>query len=299
MTPPPTDSGSPAESLPAQIAGAILRASREGPPLVSCNVIAVPPDHTARLGDKLLVLDDGETLGSLGGGPLQTTVEAAALAAIPRHALETLFFTPGGVRLEGRRAIDAAAAVVEILVEVIEPAATLLIVGGGHVGRAIGEIGALLGMSVAVIDDREDFANAERFPFADHVICGDFAEELDRFPVNGNSYVVLVSRGHKVDELSLARVAERGAAYVGMIGSKRRTRTVLEHLAAQGVHDDALDRIFTPIGLDIRAETPEEIAIAVLAEIVLVRRGGSGRPLSPAGLATATGASPADRGEAP
>lgn len=274
-------------SLPGRIAGEILRASRDGPPLVSCNVIASPPHVPTRLGDKMLVFAGGDTLGRLDGGPLQAAVETHALAAIPRHAVETVFFTPDGERLQGRRAVEAASDVVEVLIEVVEPAATLLIVGGGHVGRAIAEIGALLGLSVAVIDDREEYARPDRFPFADQVICGDFATELDRFPINATTYVVLVSRGHKVDELSLACVVERGAAYVGMIGSKRRTRTVLEHLADQGADPAALARVFTPIGLDIQAETPEEIATSILAEILLVRRGGTGRPLSPAGLALA------------
>ena len=267
-------------ALPARIAAAILAASREGPPLVSCSVIAAPAGHPAEPGDKMLVFQDGETLGALAGPALHDAVRDAALAAIPRHAVETAFFTPAGDILTGRRAVAEAAEVVEVLMEVVEPAATLLVVGGGHVGRAIGEIGAILGMSVAVLDDREDYANRDRFPFADQVICGDFAQELDRFPITANTFVVLVSRGHKVDELGLARVVERGAAYVGMIGSKRRTRTVLEHLTAAGVDAAALERVFTPIGLDIRAETPEEIALAVLAEITLVRRGGGGRPLS-------------------
>ena len=144
-------------------------------------------------------------------------------------------------------------------------------------------------MSVAVLDDREDYANPQRFPFADTVICGDFAEELARFPITSNTYIVLVSRGHIVDELSLKHVVERGAAYVGMIGSKRRTRTVLEHLREEGVAADALARVFTPIGLDIGAETPEEIALSLLAEMVLVRRGGSGRPLSGHGRELAGG----------
>ena len=267
-------------SLPARIAAAVLSASREGPPLVSCSVIAAPDGHAARPGDKLLVFQDGGTLGSMAGPALHDAVRRAALAAIPRHAVETVFFTLAGDPLTGRRAVADAPEVVEVLMEVVEPAATLLVVGGGHVGRAIGEIGAILGMSVAVLDDREDYANRDRFPFADAVICGDFAQELDRFPITANTFIVLVSRGHKVDELSLARVVERGAGYVGMIGSKRRTRTVLEHLADSGVDPAALERVFTPIGLDIQAETPEEIALAVLAEITLVRRGGSGRPLS-------------------
>ena len=275
-----TEGASDGSSLPARMAAAILSASRAGPPLVNCSVIAAPAGHPAQLGDKMLVFQDGETLGALAGPELHEAARRAALTAIPRHAVETVFLTPAGERLEGRRAVAEAAEVVEVLMEVVEPAATLLVVGGGHVGRAIGEIGAILGMSVAVLDDREDYANRDRFPFADQVICGDFAQELDRFPITANTFIVLVSRGHKVDELGLARVVERGAAYVGMIGSKRRTRTVLEHLAADGVDAAALERVFTPIGLDIQAETPEEIALAVLAEITLVRRGGGGRPLS-------------------
>ena len=281
-----------AESPQSRMAQEILRASREGPPVVSCTVIAAPDGAGAgalRPGGKMLVYADGRVLGGLGGGPLEAAVRDAAGAAIPRHGVETYAFTPRGERLEGRRAVEAAPAVVEVMLEVVEPSPALLVVGGGHVGRAVGEIGAILGMSVAVLDDREDYANPQRFPFADTVICGDFAEELGRFPITSNTYIVLVSRGHIVDELSLKHVVERGAAYVGMIGSKRRTRTVLEHLREEGVDADALARVFTPIGLDIGAETPEEIALSLLAEMVLVRRGGSGRPLSGHGRELAGG----------
>ena len=260
----------------------ILRASRGGAPVVTCTVI-VAPEHDAaspRAGDKLLVFSDGRALGGLGGGPLEAAIVDLAVDAISQHVVQTFAFSLAGERIVGRAAARAAPEVVEVLLEVIEAPATLLVVGGGHVGRSLGEIGALLGMRVAVLDDRAEYASRERFPFADTVICGDFAEELDRFPIDANTYVVLVSRGHKVDELSLRHVAERGAAYLGMIGSRRRTRTVLEHLRAEGVPAEALARVFTPIGLDIGAETPAEIALAVLAEIVLTRREGSGRPLS-------------------
>jgi xanthine dehydrogenase accessory factor len=277
---------------PPTISAEILRASRDGPALVSCTVLttsgdAAAADHT--VGAKLLVYPDGHTLGDLHlAAALAAAVQQEALHAIPRHSIETVAYTPDGQRLEGRRAIESAPAVVEILLEVIEPSPTLLVVGGGHVGRSIGELGALLGMSVAILDDREEYANAERFPFADTVICGDFADELDRFPINAGTYVVMVSRGHKVDELSLGHVAGRGAAYVGMIGSLRRTATVLDHLRQDGVDAGALDRVFTPIGLDIGSETPAEIALAVIAEITLVRRGGTGSPLSPVGQQLAT-----------
>ena len=268
---------------PGEIAQALLCAARDGPALASCTVLSAPDSAGAASADRMLVPAEGAPIGGIGGGEFEAAVIAQARAAIPRHLVATLTFSLQGELIEGRRAIEAAGEVVEILVEVVEPPARLLVVGGGHVGRSIVEFGALLGMSTAVLDDREDYASPERFPFADRVICGDFAEELERFPIDANTYIVLVSRGHIVDELSLRQVAARGAAYVGMIGSKRRTRTVLEHLSEEGIDADALAKVFTPIGLDIGAETPEEIALSVLAEIVLVRRGGGALPMSPRG----------------
>lgn len=278
----------PETATAGALAAALLRAARKGPAVAACTVLSAS-DGSAVVGAKMLVPQDGPPLGSIGGGALEAAVVERARAAIPQHLVATLAFTPQGELVEGRRAIEAADAIVEVLIEVVEPAATLLVVGGGHVGRAVGEVGALLGMEVAILDDREDYANPERFPYPCSVICGDFGEELERFPINANTYIVLVSRGHLVDELSLRQVAERGAGYVGMIGSKRRTRTVLEHLADEGLDREALARVFTPIGLDIGAETPEEIAVAVLAEIILVRRGGGALPMSERGRAIAAG----------
>lgn len=263
----------------AEIARALLVAAREGPAVASCTVMGATDGVEVALGAKMLVYED-RNLGEIGGGPLEAAVTDFGRSAIPKHLVQTCAFTPRGELVEGRRAIESADAIVEILVEVVEPAATLLVVGGGHVGLAVGQLGAMLGMEVAIIDDREDYANEDRFPYEANVICGDFGEELERFPITANTYIVLVSRGHKVDELALRSVAERGAGYVGMIGSKRRTRTVLQHLAEEGIEPQALDKVFTPIGLDIGAETPEEIAVSVLGEIILVRRGGGAQPMS-------------------
>jgi len=136
-----------------------------------------------------------------------------------------------------------------------------------------------LGYQVAILDDREEFADPERIPEADEVICDDFAAAIDRFPINANTSIVLVTRGHRQDELSLRRCLGRGAAYLGMIGSRRRTAAVLEHLAAEGFDPAELAKVRTPIGLDIGAETPEEIAVAVMAEVILLSRGGTGAPM--------------------
>jgi xanthine dehydrogenase accessory factor len=112
---------------------------------------------------------------------------------------------------------------------------------------------------------------------ADHVMAGNLTSHLDAFPIDQTTYAVLVSRGHKQDETALRAVVTRGAAYVGMIGSRRRVATVLRHLAEEGYPVEALERVYTPVGFDIGAETPEEIAVAIIAEIINVRRGGTGR----------------------
>lgn len=264
----------------ADIAAEVLRASREGPPVAVVTVIRAPRASAAGVGAKLLVRADGSRLGSLGGGALEEATAQDALEALtarPRRAVTTVFYSIEGERVARR---EAASDAVEVMIEVVEPPSTLLVVGAGHIGQALCAFGARTGFSVAVLDDREEFANRQRLPEADAVLCGDIAEELRRFRIDANTYVVLVSRGHKQDEIALREVVGRGAAYVGMIGSRRRVETVLRHLAEEGFDRAALDAVRTPIGLDIGAETPEEIAISILAEVILARRGGSGRPMS-------------------
>ncbi len=264
----------------ARIADEVVRASRAGAPVVVATVVRVPEGKGVAVGEKLLVHPDGARLGAIGLGALAKAIErdcAAALTRRPRIAVETLYYDASGAKMDR---VEAGGTAVEVMIEVIEREATLLIVGAGHVGQAIATLAQPTGFSVAVLDDREAFANEERFPMADRVICGDFAEELRGFPIDGNTYVIMVSRGHKQDELALREVAASEAAYVGMIGSLRRVSTVLTHLAQEGIPREALERVHTPIGLDIGAETPEEIAVSVVAELVLVRRGGTGQKLS-------------------
>ncbi len=264
----------------SRIARAVVEAAQGGPPIAVATVIRAPEGESPAVGEKLLVRREGDRLGSLGGGPLDEAVAADARAALtrrPRILVESRFYRADGARVER---LQADAGAFEVMIEVTERPATLLIVGAGHVGHSIATIGAQAGFSVAVLDDRESFANAERFPMAARVICGDFVEELRRLAIDANTYVVLVSRGHKQDEISLGEVIATGAAYVGMIGSLRRVSTVLTHLAQEGHPKDALERVHTPIGLDIGAETPEEIAVAVIAEVIAVRHGGGGEKLS-------------------
>jgi xanthine dehydrogenase accessory factor len=232
-------------------------------------------------GAKFLVRADGTSLGDFGGAEFEATLIEDCLAAMrefPRRPVQALYYLPEGARIH-RLEVKGGADAYEVMFEIIEAPVTLLIVGGGHIGLSLATIAAHVGFSVAVIDDRELYANAERFPMADRVMAGDFNEHLPSFPIGAHTYIVLVSRGHKQDETALRLVVGRGAAYVGMIGSKRRVSTVLRHLAEEGYPIDALERVYTPIGFDIGAETPEEIAISIMAELIAVRRGGSGRPM--------------------
>jgi xanthine dehydrogenase accessory factor len=157
----------------------------------------------------------------------------------------------------------------------------LVIVGAGHVARPLCEVGAMLGFRVTVLDDRPEFATRERFPHAAEVRPADFADPLRGIRITRRTYLVLVTRGHKYDFEAL-RGLLLGAevpAYVGMIGSRRRTRAALEALAREGIGAERLAAVHAPIGLDVGAETPEEIAVAIAAELVMARRGGTGQPL--------------------
>jgi xanthine dehydrogenase accessory factor len=261
-------------SVMSEIAQEVLQAMEGGAPVVSATVVqsSLPGIQP---GDKLLVRSDGTVLGGLGSVEIERAVVQHCVDAIPRHAVETIRLTAAGEIVGDRH----EAAAVEVMIEVVEAPVRLVVVGGGHIGRSLIRMGAEVGFSCTVIDDRPDYANRERFPEADHVICADFEPALAELPVDQNTYIVLVTRGHKQDETSLRCLVGRPAAYLGMIGSKRRTGAVLQHLQDDGFDLDALARVRTPIGLDIGAETPEEIAVSILAEIIMTRRGGTGRSM--------------------
>ena len=144
-------------------------------------------------------------------------------------------------------------------------------------GLAVAQAGLFLGFRVTVIDDRAEFVARERFPDERiHLIADDFVAALQSLKITPASHLVIVTRGHKHDEICLHEVMNKPARYIGMIGSRRRTTTIRAHLKREGVRDELLRRVYAPIGLDIGAQTPEEIALAILAEIVMIRRGGTG-----------------------
>ncbi|MEX0684194.1 MAG: XdhC/CoxI family protein [Dehalococcoidia bacterium] len=264
------------------ISDEIVRALEGGPPVLVATVIAAPADQHDRISAKLLVRSDGSKIGTLGIPALDDAVLGGAPEAFKRHRVHTRYLSPDGEDLTRH---DTAPGTFQVMVEVHEQACSLVIAGGGHVGKALSEVATLCGFSVTIVDDRPEYANADRFPEADRVIRGHFDDVLAEYPLDATTYVVAVTRGHRHDEASLRCVIGRGAAYVGMIGSRRRAAAVLQHLREEGLDPDALAEVRTPIGLDIGAESPEEIAVAIMAEIILHRRGGTGRTLSSSGSA--------------
>ncbi len=244
----------------------IVGALAGGEPVVEVVVLrSEDPDIT--VGARSVVWED-RVAGTLG------TPEAdARAAAAARQALRS--------RKAATQRIEASAGAFEIFVEPHNPPDELLIVGAGHIARPLCEVGALVGFGVTVLDDRPGFATRERFPEAVRLIQADFSDPFRDVPLGPGTYLVLVTRGHKYDYDALRDILLRGVelAYIGMVGSQRRVRAALEQLVREGIPAEKLGRVYAPIGLDIGAETPEEIAISIVAELVRVRRGGAGGSL--------------------
>jgi xanthine dehydrogenase accessory factor len=266
-----TEHGDGARLTPAAAARLAREALSGGEPLVLATVVEAPPagpHGSPRVGDRLCVRADGRA-GTLGDAALDAAVEAAARALLAGEG------RPGMVRVgDGARACS-------VYLEIHRPPPSLVIVGAGHIARPLCRVGAMLGFRVTVLDDRPEFATPDRFPEAAEVRRADFSDPFRGVRTGAGTSLVLVTRGHKYDFEALRGLLLRDErpGYVGMVGSRRRTRAALEMLVREGIPPERLAAVHAPIGLDVGAETPEEIAVAIAAELVLVRRGGTGRPL--------------------
>lgn len=249
-----------------RIAETLGQHMREGRPVALATVIYCSGPTSCAIGAKIIVTSQG-VQGSLGWKALEDRVTTDAQAALAQKRTYTADYAFGS-----EYAPEGGAA--EVLIEVFVPAPTLLIVGAGHIAVPLARMGKILDFQVVVLDDRASFANKERFPEADRVIAAGFEETLRRFPLTNNTYIVLVTRGHAHDVPCLKEVIDSPAAYIGMIGSRRRVWAVFKLLHDDGMPTAKLGRVYAPIGLDIGAETPGEIAASIIAEIVKIQRGG-------------------------
>ena len=209
-------------------------------------------------GQKAIVLDPGGLEGELGDGQLGQTVKALALEAISKKKRGLVEIKPG----------------VQVFFDIISPELKLIVCGAGHIAIPLARFARDMGFQVTVLDDRDDFAQPARFPGCD-VMAAEFAVTLRELPLNHATFVVVITRGHEHDADCLMEILKKETAYVGLIGSRRRVRFVLETLEKQGIAKERLQQVFTPIGTPIGAESPAEIALSIVAELVCVHRKGS------------------------
>lgn len=227
---------------------------------------------------RMFACDDGWTQGTLGSPGLDAHLRDAAATCIAQRRSHVATVTDAGLMSAGRSPRDEAP---QIFVEVIERPPRLVIAGAGHCALPLSRIGRMLGFDIVILDDRPECATGERFPDASRILVGDLGVQIDALALDADSSVVLVTRGHKQDEEILRRIVHLPLAYIGMIGSRRRIRAVFADMERDGYDPAHLDRVHAPIGLDIGAETPEEIAVSILGEIIRVRKGrGDGRSLA-------------------
>lgn len=226
-------------------------------------VVNVAEGSSTRLGAKLLLRLDGSVAGSLGTAALDSQAVEVASKLAEVGSVESLTTSDGA----------------EVFIEGFTTPPTLVMVGGGHVGKATADLAHSLGYRVLIVDDRPEFANAERFPYAEQVVVAPYDQWSSEVSLNLNSFVVVATRGHRFDDMALESALDTPSRYIGLLGSRRKTLMIYQRLVSQGTSPERLKQVRSPIGLDIGALTPEELAVSIMSEIIMVRRGGAGSPL--------------------
>ena len=255
----------PGNSLHVQVFERALEVLRSG----GAGVLATALDPDRWSGDetpKAFMEFEGDVLGSLLGQ-----------RPMPQALVQSLSRFQGKKQTRVAMLEDGSGGVIEVLLEPVAADPTLYVFGGGHVASQIAPLAARVGFQVVVIDDRAEFADPARFPEAHQVIQAPFEGLMEQLSVDPASYLVIVTRGHSHDKEVLAQALDTDARYVGMIGSNRKIGIIFNRLREEGISQGRLDRVHSPIGIDIGAETPEEIAVSIVAELIRVRAGGGKR----------------------
>ena len=254
-----------------EVFAAVADALERGEPAALVTIVSTTGSTPQRVGAKMLVFGDGRMVGTIGGGCYENDAFGKARHAIVTRApllvhyeLSDDFAQETGLICGGQ---------MDVYIEPIEPSPELYIVGAGHVGFHLARIAEEVGFRVHVVDDREKFANAERFPSATEILVEDIPAWIARTNLPPYAYVVIVTRGHTNDLEALRALAPRDLRYLGLIGSRAKVARIYDALAADRMPADLLKRVHAPIGLDIGAVTPQEIAVSILAELIAVKHG--------------------------
>ena len=248
-----------------------------GKEIALCVIVKTTGSTPRRAGAKMIVFPDGQFEGTVGGGEMESLVIKEAIKAIESGQSTTVEYQMTDPH---RGDPGVCGGQLEVYVEPIVAKQTLVVVGAGHVGKAVVELAHWLDFQVIVLDDRDGFANAESVPDADEYFSIPLSQLPNKVNIHRNTFIVLSTRGVDVDVEGLPAILESEAGYIGVIGSKRRWKTTEEKLLEKGISKELLNRVVSPMGLEIDAETPEEIALSILAEIVMLRRGGDGKRMT-------------------
>lgn len=248
----------------------VVRLRRDGRKCALATIVEVNGSIPSYESAKILVRDDGSMTGTIGGGCVEADVWAAAREAIETEKPRRMKFN-----LSQDAAYDnglICGGQLEVYIEPLLPHPRAFIFGAGHISKSLCQVAALAGFSTAIVDNRESFANRERFPQADEIHAEEYEEVFPKLAVNASSYLIVVTRGHRDDMRVLRWAVATPARYIAMIGSKRKTIAVVKELEKEGFTREQFASVHAPMGLNIGAVTPEEIAIAVAAEMIAVRR---------------------------
>ena len=238
-------------------------------PFAWVTIIDQEGSSARHLGSSMLVTLEGKVIGTVGGAIAELQLIEQAIQAIKDGKPRTI-----------KMPLPVCAGVITCFINVFKAPDKLVLVGSGHVAQPMSKLAKMLGFQVTVIDDRSDYATKERFPEADRVVVDDWEKALKELGIDSNTYIVILTYAGESDELALRTVVRSNAAYIGMISSKSKAKGILSRLRRNGIPDEVLRRVVTPIGLDIGAETPAEIAVSTMAEIIMRRNRRTGAPLS-------------------
>jgi xanthine dehydrogenase accessory factor len=248
----------------------IVRLRRLGQKAALATIVQVRGSIPSYESAKLLVREDGSMIGTVGGGCVEAEVWNAAREVIETEKPRHLSFNLGQDAAYDNGLICGGQ--LDIFVEPVIPPPRAFIFGAGHISKSLSKLAGLVGFATTIIDDRDAFANRERFPEADEVFAGEYEDIFAKLPINETSYLIIVTRGHRDDMRVLRMAVGTEARYIAMIGSKRKVIGVVKELEQQGIARERLERIYAPMGLEIGAISPEEIAVSVAAEMIAVRR---------------------------
>ncbi len=245
----------------------ILRLTREDRPSALATIVQCAGSAPQKEGSKMLVRDDGTTMGTLGGGCIEAEVVQNSLMVIKDGSARTVPFNltekDGGLVCGGK---------ILVFIEPIVPEPHLVILGAGHVGKALSSVAAFSGFRVTVVDDREEYANRKNLSRANDVIVSDFASVFSKVPVDKKTYLVIATRGHNHDLDALKAGLKTEACYIGLLGSRRKRALLFKMLREEGFSDHDIQRVIIPVGIPIGSVTPEEISISIVAQIIEQRR---------------------------